>query len=172
MKKIILLVTTLILCYSLINTGCTNNNKNEIEQAVKKIFYNNSPYYDSTLTTNEFSIALFQLVDSSKKITEMDAERIEKSEYPGDKPICIEGEIFTSVYEGHSGYKIQEIKKENNCMRVTLNFADTLYKLNWCDTLIFVNENGWKLDNVLYCSTNASSNLKENLTEMINSFKP
>jgi len=104
-----------------------------------------------------------------------EAQKTAASAYPTDKPDMIEGDIFTSLYDSYTSYKVGEIKLESYKAIVLVGFTyqekDPKYKnFQWMDEVVLVNEHGWKIDNVLYKGhTSSVSNLKEVLSSFINS---
>ncbi len=120
---------------------------------------------DTTLLSKQLSY----LVARAKEVEELDLQRVRNSEYPTDKPLLIEGEIFTSVYEGYSSFKLDEMEVENNTAKAVVTFSNEGYNLNWSDTLMLINENGWKLDDVRYNKDGGS--LKKTLKEFNSNHK-
>lgn len=120
---------------------------------------------DTTLLSKQLS----GLIVIAKEVEALDLQRVRNSEYPIDKPLLIEGEIFTSIYEGYTSLKVDEVEEENNSAKAIVNFTNEGYKLNWIDTLLLTNENGWKLDDVKYNKDGGS--LQKTLTEFVGSYK-
>ena len=92
-------------------------------------------------------------INAVRKITKDDEERIAKSAFPTDKPIMIEGNFLTSKWNySYTTYAVKEIKIDKNEARVLIDFVNltTTPEIKWSDTAILVNENGWKVDDVLY----------------------
>ena len=119
--------------------------------------------------TSLLSKQLSHLIARAKEVEELDLERVRNSEYPTDKPLLIEGEIFTSIYEGYTSLKVEKVEVENTSARAVVNFTNEGYKLNWSDTLLLTNENGWKLDDVKY--NKDGGNLQKTLTEFNSNYK-
>lgn len=113
-----------------------------------------------------FSKDLLNKLNNVKTITKKDEERIKKSEFPTDKPIQIEGSVFSSLYEGYSKYTIQKISVKGNHAEAIIDFENSLYKESWSDKIILVKESGWKIDNVLFSKDNFKD-LKEKLNAII-----
>jgi hypothetical protein len=71
--------------------------------------------------------------------------------YPTDKPMMIEGDVFTSLYEGQDSVSIEEISLQGQIANVKVMFQNTAYKHSWSDQIILIKENHkWKIDNVVY----------------------
>ena len=82
----------------------------------------------------------------------------------------IEGDVFSSLYEGQDAVKIGDIKIEGNKATAEVEFTNTEYKLTWKDVVILVQENGWKIDDVLYTGHKVDvKGTKDGLLSLINS---
>lgn len=87
------------------------------------------------------------------------AEAIQKSEFPTDKPDMIEGDVFSSVYDGFNEYKIlkTDLKTDTATLKLELKNTESQPALSWKDDCIMVKENGsWKIDNFIYGQPSAS----------------
>jgi hypothetical protein len=90
-------------------------------------------------------------------------------------PPLIEGDIFSSLFEGPTAWKLGACVGDTRAARcgVTLTRQDTGQKpAVWIDTLVLVNEGGWKVDDIAYDANFAFGNtgtlnemLKMTLTE-------
>jgi len=70
-----------------------------------------------------------------------------------DKPLMIEGDIYTSLYEGATSHETGQVDKTDDHIKATVKFTNDPYKQNWSDTVVLIKEEGsWKIDNVLYTS--------------------
>jgi hypothetical protein len=153
----------LILLLSLMLFSCdSNKNANkEINQTLAQLYEKPMGIYDS-IPSNLFSKDLLKKINAVRKITKDDEARIAKSDSPTDKPILFEGSVLSNLYEGFTKYK------------ATINFENSDFSPSekWSDTVILVNENGWKFDNVLYTRKDSETkDLKENLDSMIKDAK-
>jgi hypothetical protein len=165
----------LILLLSLMLFSCdSNKNANkEINQTLAQLYEKPMGIYDS-IPSNLFSKDLLKKINAVRKITKDDEARIAKSDSPTDKPILFEGSVLSNLYEGFTKYKIQDISINDNQAKATINFENSDFSPSekWSDTVILVNENGWKLDNVLYARKDSETkDLKENLDSMIKDAK-
>jgi len=70
--------------------------------------------------------------------------------YPSDKPLLLEGELFSGLYEGFNGFNVGEAVVENGRAAVEVNFTNSHYGVGWVDRVDLVDENGWKIDDVRY----------------------
>lgn len=74
-------------------------------------------------------------------------------QFPGDKPPWIEGDIFSSNFEGFTSFRVSASKAREAGRDVTLRFAytDGKYRVKWSDTLVLRNEAGrWLVDDIHY----------------------
>lgn len=154
-----------------------DSNKNamkEINQTLAQLYDKPMGIYDS-IPSNLFSKDLLKKINAVRKITKDDEARIAKSASPTDKPIMIEGNFLTSKWNySYTTYAVKEIKIDKNEARVLIDFVNltTTPEIKWSDTAILVNENGWKIDDVLYASEDSETkDLKENLDSMIKEAK-
>jgi len=78
-----------------------------------------------------------------------------------DSPPLIEGDIFSSLFEGPTAWKVGACRADANTARcaVSQTRQDPGQKpVNWIDTLVLVNLNGWKVDDVVYDANFAFGN--------------
>jgi hypothetical protein len=77
--------------------------------------------------------------------------------YPGEKPPLIEGDLFSSLFEGPTGYNVESVISKNDLFRVVVRFVNADPKMgdgkpfNWKDAVVVKQENGrWVIDDVEY----------------------
>lgn len=78
-----------------------------------------------------------------------------------DSPPLIEGDIFSSLFEGPTAWKVGACSGDAKIARcvVSLSRQDPGQKpVGWTDTLVLANENGWKVDDVAYDANFAFGN--------------
>ena len=151
-------------------SSCHNNNaEKEITNTINAVYKKPNVYDQLGADTTLLSKQLSSLIKRAKEVEAFDLQRVRNSEYPTDKPLLIEGEIFTSIYEGYTALKVEEVEVENTSARAIVSFTNEGYKLNWSDTLLLTNENGWKLDDVKY--NKDGGNLQKTLTEFNSNYK-
>ncbi|HEY8069723.1 MAG TPA: hypothetical protein VIF38_12650 [Burkholderiales bacterium] len=76
-----------------------------------------------------------------------------EDKFPDDKPPWIEGDIFSSSFEGFTSFRAAASRPAKQGRRVTVNFIYTEGKdrVKWTDTLLLRNEGGrWLVDDVFY----------------------
>ena len=165
--KYIFVPTFLLLVFL---SSCKNNNaEKEITDTINAVYKKPNVYAQLGADTLLLSKQLSHLVARAKEVEDLDIKRVRNSEYPTDKPLLIEGEIFTSIYEGYTAIKVDEVEVEDNSARAIVNFTNDGYKLKWSDTLLLISENGWKLDDVKYNKDNGS--LQKTLKEFNSNYK-
>jgi hypothetical protein len=74
-------------------------------------------------------------------------------QFPGDKPPWIEGDIFSSNFEGFTSFSSASSKPGEQRREVAMRFsyADGKQRVNWTDTLFLRNEAGrWLVDDIFY----------------------
>jgi len=128
--------------------GCKQD-KTAIEKVVNSFFSHQNTNYkivDKSLLSKE----LVFLINKATKIEELDMKWLKNCEFPSEKPVLLEGDIFTSVYEGQTGFKILDIKIKDNKATVLIELKNNLKKIPWQDEMQLIDQNGWKIDNVIF----------------------
>jgi hypothetical protein len=78
-----------------------------------------------------------------------------------DAPPLIEGDIFSSLFEGPTAFKVGICRGDDKTARcaIALTHQDPGQKpANWIDTLVLVNQGGWKVDDIAYDANFAFGN--------------
>jgi hypothetical protein len=165
MRTSILFSTTILI---FLIFGCTTHSNKEIRMVIGNFYKNHKGDFrtvDKTLLTQDLS----SLIDKAIAREMCEAENMIKSDFPSDKPLMIEGDIFTSLYEGHDSYKIRGIKMNGNKATAIVEFSNTSYPEPWNDEVLLVKEKGWKIDNVIFKAQMVDmESTKEVLLELIN----
>lgn len=139
----------------------------EISKTLETIYDKPDPYYDGSLDTSVYTGRLDALVRKSKRIEQMDRQRVREMKQPGEIPYQIEHDLFTSIHEGYTSYSIQNINVNEQEALALLEFNNARIGQRWQDSILLKYENGWKMDNVLYNDTN---DLKKTLERFIQSY--
>ena len=74
-------------------------------------------------------------------------------QFPDDKPPWIEGDIFSSNFEGDTSFNVASSKTQGKTRQVPVNFVyvEGKIKVKWTDTLVLRNEAGrWLVDDIFY----------------------
>ncbi|MFM8375908.1 MAG: hypothetical protein ACKN9P_07625 [Phenylobacterium sp.] len=94
------------------------------------------------------------------------AARTKAGPSPTDKPNILEGEIFAGLYEGYTSYRMGPARVIGDRASVAVTFTNKGYKTRWTDDVKLVNDNGWKIDNVLYtCGWTGQTSLRDSLRQ-------
>jgi hypothetical protein len=150
--------------------ACNNHQaETDIKNTIHSVYLKPNVYYQLRADTVLLSKQLRHLVARAKEVEELDLQRVRNSEYPTDKPLLIEGEIFTSIYEGYTKFDVNEIVINYNNAKAVVQFKNDSYNLSWADTMMLINESGWKLEDVRYGKDGGS--LHKTLKEFIGSYK-
>ena len=83
------------------------------------------------------------------------AARVKASDFPNDKPQILEGEVFAGLYEGFTAYEVAGERADDGSTVVEVRFRNEPYNVAWTDQVVVVDENGWKIDDVLYSDKKA-----------------
>jgi len=78
-----------------------------------------------------------------------------------NSPPLIEGDIFSSLFEGATAFKVGACRGDDKIQRcaVSLSRQDPGQKpVGWTDTLILANSGGWKVDDIGYDANFAFGN--------------
>lgn len=149
MAKFIYLI---IGCY--ITVSCVNSDDIEVRKTFESFNYSyqqekNYRKIPEQLLSNN----LIYYIDLAKEKEKQSAENIKQSNFPTDKPEIIEGDVFSSLYEGFNEYKILNSTIKNDTIRLHLKLINTEFKpiVIWDDECILVKQNGkWKVENFIF----------------------
>ncbi|MEY8760838.1 hypothetical protein [Chryseobacterium tongliaoense] len=164
----------------LLFTGCIkkDNHSEEITGKLKTFYatYGKSSdvLYEKTISKDLFSPDLGKVIQKAVAVSKADIEKVKKSNHPTDKPLLLEGSIFTGLYEGFTAYKIRSIEVKENSKPLSANVTVDLENNNFPDTrwsdivqLINVSGEGWRIDNIKFDTINGSGTLKASLNDFI-----
>ena len=112
--------------------------------------------------SQSLAAAVQSVIDGEKE----SAARVKASEFPNDKPAILEGEIFSGLYEGFTGYEIAGENVVGDQAVVQVRFRNEPYNVTWTDDVVLVDEDGWKIDDIRYAQKMAGMlSLREVLQE-------
>jgi len=97
-----------------------------------------------------FSIPLREAVGSAMGIESKSRAAVQASEFPTDKPQLLEGEVFSGLYEGFTGFELGDEEVAQGRAAVDVHFTNSHYATGWTDRVQLVDESGWKIDDVRY----------------------
>lgn len=132
----------------LVFTECRNTERDRASAVVTRFYASPGSFRDTD--TSLLSARLRRLVASALDYERRDAERIKASAYPTDKPMLMEGAVFTSLYEGHEAYLVEQVDLKGNRAVVKISFSNLSYNKRWLDEVHLVQEHGWKIDDVVF----------------------
>ena len=101
------------------------------------------------------SQALAAALQSAAEGEKESAARVKASEFPTDKPLLLEGEIFAGLYEGFTSFEVGPERTDGALTFVEVRFHNEPYNVAWTDKILLVNEEGWKIDDVRYSGKKA-----------------
>lgn len=152
--------------------ACSRSTSDEPEKVIQKIYATPNPFRNENIDSTLFSGRLYQLITEAKETEKRSRESIRKSKTPTDKPILIEGEIFASLYEGYTEWKILGKKQSEDTVWVSVAFTHKEYQQTWQDKLVCIKENNkWKFDNVIYGKPAHLPTMQQVLVECIETGK-
>jgi hypothetical protein len=163
MKRVLFPITILLMM-----GACSQKPAESPADVVQKIFSAPNPFRNEKLDSSLFSKDLYQLITQSKDTEQKSRETIRMSKAPTDKPLLIEGEVFASVYEGYSSFKVLNSELVKDTALLSVEFSNQSYQQVWTDKvrLIFVG-GSWKLDNVVYNKASSQPDLQQLLRAFV-----
>lgn len=140
---------------------------------IPKVFARPNPFRNDILEMEIFSAQLSQLVRETKATEKLSRESILRSKNPTDKPLLIEGEVFTSLYEGYTNYNRSDTGYfDYKKSKIPTFFENSHYKEKWVDTLVLSFENDtWKFHDVIYGRKSQYPTLQGRLKDFIRAGK-
>jgi hypothetical protein len=97
----------------------------------------------------------------NKALSDAAAAQVRFSAKNKGAPPLIEGDIFSSLFEGPTAFKVGVCRGDDKAARcaVALTRQDPGQKpANWIDTVALVNQGGWKVDDIAYDANFAFGN--------------
>ncbi len=168
MKKQLLMQAVLGIAISLMMTACSQKPSESPVAIVQKIYNTPNPFRNEKLDSTLFTSELFQLISQSKETEQKSRETIRMSKAPTDKPLLIEGEIFASLYEGYTGFKVLATEVVKDTALLSVEFTNQSYQQVWTDKVRLIAVAGsWKLENVLYGKPSSQPDLQQVLRAFI-----
>lgn len=124
--------------------------ESKVTRVVNK-FYSEYEHNFRIVNKQYVSDHLYGLILKAKEIENEDAMLIKNSAFPTDKPLLIEGDVFTSLYEGHTSFTIKKTTITGNKATTIVEFKNKKYNQTWEDEVQLVNEKSkWKIDDVIF----------------------
>ncbi|MDH6253930.1 hypothetical protein M2347_003657 [Chryseobacterium sp. H1D6B] len=157
-------------------SSCATSKKSdhsEISSKITKLFKSEKSS-DPIPLKDLISSDLKNILDEVTNVSNADAERVKKSDHPTDKPSLIEGSIFTGTYDGATKYTVKKIIINGDIAEAVVELEDSGSSptAKWEDTVYLINENGWKIDNIIFPEKVALKNkLKDFISETKKGFQ-
>jgi hypothetical protein len=157
-----------LIAISLMIGACSRKPAESPADVVQKIFSAPNPFRNEKLDSALFSKDLYQLITQSKQTEQKSRETIRMSQAPTDKPLLIEGEVFASLYEGYTGFKVLTEEVIKDTALLSIEFTNQSYQQVWTDTVRLIAVGGsWKLDNVIYGKASSQLDLQQLLQAFV-----
>jgi hypothetical protein len=157
-----------LIAISLMMGACSQKPIEYPADFVQKIYSAPNPFRNEKLDSSLFSKDLFQLITQSKDTEQKSRETIRMSKAPTDKPLLIEGEVFASLYEGYTGYKVLATEVMKDTALLSVEFTNQSYQQVWTDKVRLIAVAGsWKLDNIIYGKGSSQPDLQQLLRAFV-----
>jgi hypothetical protein len=150
--------------------GCSNQNHSAAIKTIDAFYDHYKPGDYRVVDTSLLSKDLSTKIRLAKTKQKEEAEKL-KAIGSTDKPPMIEGDIYTSLYEGATKHEIINSKSENNTIKAEVKFVNEFYKnYTWSDTIVLINKDGnWEIDDILYAAKQGSArSIKAVLNDFLN----
>ncbi|WP_347218972.1 hypothetical protein [Chryseobacterium sp.] len=177
MKKQLFLYLGIFLLFM----GCKKEERNRIHstktvitQKINDLYIqygkSNEAIYSRPVSDDLFSPELKKILETAINASKADIEKVKNSDHPDEKPLIFEGAIFSSLYEGYTGYKIKSINVHDKTAQALVQFEYNMAspKVVWTDIIKLIDsDKGWKIDNIIFDSIGNSKDLKTSLNDFI-----
>jgi hypothetical protein len=162
-----------LLCSILLLCGCTNAEQ-DVNASIVHFYKNHQTQYQD-VDRKLLSKDLANLLDKSIAREKFEFDWTAKSDSPTNKPFFIEADVFASHLEGDFEFAVNKITLNGNKAVVLMDFTSTFAATNdvekWSEQVQMVNENGWKVDDIIYPKGEGhldGETLKQVFTDYIN----
>ena len=168
MKMKLLQQAVFLIAISLMMGACSQKPAESPADVVQKIYGASNPFRNEKLDSALFSKDLYQLITQSKQTEQKSRETIRMSKAPTDKPLLIEGEVFASLYEGYTGFKVITTEVIKDTALLSVEFTNQSYQQVWTDKVQLISVGGgWKLNNVMYSKASSQPDLQQLLRAFV-----
>lgn len=172
MKHLKFLLLSFIIFF-LYSCETTQKKEFEIKEKIKMLYDKQENFYQIQLDSNMFSEDLIKQMKRIRLLTDQDIQRIKNSENPTDKPVQMEGSVFTSLSDGYSKYTIKEIKisEKKATVFVEFEYASTPKEI-WTDKIFLDYSDTWKISNIQFSTkySSESTTLRDKFNYFISIF--
>lgn len=88
-----------------------------------------------------------------------EADKTARSDSPTDKPDMFDSDIFNASGDEFSSYEVQRVKVRNRRAEAKVRYVVKAVRkdsrdIEWADTVMFVREGSWRIDDVFYGNLN------------------
>ena len=143
------LIAMFILCF--IN-ACSIKKMDSANATINAFYSKYKPGDYRVVDKSLLSATLVAKIEAAALKQKEDASRL-KSIGSTDKPLMIEGDIYTSLMEGATSHQIVHAVIDNNTVKAEIKFTNQYYNKTWSDTIVLIQEeNHWKIDDIFYTS--------------------
>ncbi len=157
-----------LIAISLMMGACSQKPTESPADVLQKIYSAPNPFRNEKLDAALFSKDLYQLITQSKETEKKSRETIRMSKAPTDKPLLIEGEVFASLYEGYTEFKVLTTEVVKDTALLSVEFTNQSYQQVWTDKVRLIAVAGsWKLDNVFYGKASSQPDLQQLLRAFV-----
>ncbi|MCB0279874.1 MAG: hypothetical protein KDD94_10245 [Calditrichaeota bacterium] len=129
--------------------SCSRQDVNEITSLLDQ-FYATYKFDSKSININSLSDDFATLVSTALKRETEEVNKVKTSNYPDEKPLILEGSLFTSLYEGYDKFQIDSVGIDMKQAIVRIHFFNQELARDWYDSIILTKENSWKIDNVQF----------------------
>ena len=176
MKKQLFLYLAIFLFFTACKKNETQSANKTINEKVNELYTqygkSNEAVYNQVISGDLFSKDLKKVLEDAIHASKADIEKVKNSDHPDEKPLIFEGAMFSSLYEGYTGYTIKSVTTHDKTAEALVEFEYNMAtpKVTWTDTLHLINtEKGWRIDNITFDKIGNSKDLKTRLTEFVKS---
>jgi hypothetical protein len=132
--------------------ACSGVDISAANKTISDFYANYKPGDYRVADKSLLSKGLNEKIEAAALKQKEDAGRL-KSIGSTDKPLMIEGDIYTSLMEGATSHQIVHTVVYNNTVKAEVKFTNQHYNQTWSDTIVLIQEdNHWKIDDILYTS--------------------
>ncbi|WP_153392588.1 DUF3828 domain-containing protein [Chryseobacterium vaccae] len=180
MRRLFFLSLSMILFFTACNKAgpspSSGNGNDAVTEKVNDLYTqygtSNEALYHQSFSDSLFSPDLKRTLETAINTSKADIEKVKNSDHPDEKPLLFEGAVFSSLYEGYTGYRIKSTNisadKATADAAVEFEYTASPPKMIWTDHVNLVNsKQGWKIDNIIFDTIAHSKDLKTTLNEFI-----
>ncbi|MFN9709989.1 MAG: DUF3828 domain-containing protein [Bacteroidota bacterium] len=144
--------------------GCRDANSSDALKTIDSFYNHYKPGDFRVVDTTLLSKDLTARINLAQSKQSEEARKL-KAAGSTDKPLMIEGDIYTSLYEGATQHQIVRTDIDEDVIKATVKFINEHYNNHtWTDTILLINEGGkWKIDDIFYTQKQGSAKSTKNV---------